>query len=290
MSVVLETRKEHYDLYHYHPSVAAPIAFAVIFLILSITLFFRTIRHKIRFLIAFIIGAFLEVIGYIARAYSAHETPDWTLGPFIIQALALLLPPVFFAASIYMSLGRLIRAVHREDLSIIRPTLVTKIFVAGDIVSFLAQSAGGSMQSQKNPDAVKTGANIVTAGLAIQLLYFGFFIFVAFIFHLRTHRVGLSPEVHQAVGWKKNASILYLGSFLILIRSIYRTIEYAGGKDGYLMEHEAYFYIFDAALMTIVVAAYTFFLPKEISGIKRQQRGEELKSLEAGDSNSRMAR
>lgn len=59
-----------------------------------------------------------------------------------MQTLSILLAPAFFAASIYMILGRLIVLVDGESHSPIRVKWLTKIFVGGDVLSFLAQSAG----------------------------------------------------------------------------------------------------------------------------------------------------
>lgn len=70
--------------------------------------------------------------------------------PYIIQSILLLLGPTFFAASIYMILGRLIRLTNGEAHSIVRATLVTKIFLVGDILSFLAQSSGQSLSQSAN--------------------------------------------------------------------------------------------------------------------------------------------
>lgn len=84
----------------------------------------------------------VEFIGYIGRALSASQTPDWTLGPYIMQSVLLLVAPALFAASIYMYLGRLIVLVRGEKFSIIRVGWMTKIFVAGDVLSFLMQSSG----------------------------------------------------------------------------------------------------------------------------------------------------
>lgn len=85
----------------------------------------------------------METIGYVGRILSARENyGDWTLGPYIIQSLLILLAPAFFAASIYMILGRLIVLVDGESHSPIRVKWLTKIFVGGDVLSFLAQSAG----------------------------------------------------------------------------------------------------------------------------------------------------
>jgi len=84
----------------------------------------------------------VEMIGYVGRALSSRQSPDWTLGPYIMQTLLLLLAPTLFAASMYMILGRLIRLLDAEAHSLIRTTRLTKIFVAGDVLSFLVQSGG----------------------------------------------------------------------------------------------------------------------------------------------------
>lgn len=73
---------------------------------------------------------------------SASETPNWTLGPYVTQSVLLLVAPALFAASIYMYLGRIIRLVRGEKYSVIRVSWMTKIFVAGDVLSFLMQASG----------------------------------------------------------------------------------------------------------------------------------------------------
>jgi hypothetical protein len=87
----------------------------------------------------------VEAVGYLCRFISATETPDWTMKPFIGQSVLILLGPALFAASIYMLLGRIIRTLNAGSLSPIRPTWLTKIFVAGDVISFLLQSGGASI-------------------------------------------------------------------------------------------------------------------------------------------------
>jgi hypothetical protein len=91
----------------------------------------------------------VESVGYVGRALSAQEAPDFTKNPYIIQSLLLLLGPALLAASIYMVLGRLIRLLDAGDLSIISPRWLTKVFVAGDVMSFLAQSAGTYLEAIK---------------------------------------------------------------------------------------------------------------------------------------------
>lgn len=59
-----------------------------------------------------------------------------------MQSTLLLVAPALFAASIYMELGRLIRLVKGGRFAIIPVTWMTKIFVAGDVLSFLMQASG----------------------------------------------------------------------------------------------------------------------------------------------------
>lgn len=82
------------------------------------------------------------MIGYVARAVSCQQTPDWTLTPYIIDVILVLVAPALFAASVYMELGRIILVTDGERHSIIRAKWLTKIFVMGDILSFLMQSGG----------------------------------------------------------------------------------------------------------------------------------------------------
>jgi len=89
-------------------------------------------------------GKTVETIGYIGRAIAATEAPDFTLNAYLVQTLLILLGPALLAASIYMILGRLIRMLDAEQYALIRTKWMTKVFVTGDVISFLAQGAGTS--------------------------------------------------------------------------------------------------------------------------------------------------
>lgn len=76
------------------------------------------------------------------RAVSATQYPDYDLGPEVIQYIMILVAPALLAASIYMEFGRLIIMTDGDRFCFIRRTWLTKIFVIGDIISFLAQFSG----------------------------------------------------------------------------------------------------------------------------------------------------
>lgn len=108
----------------------------------------------------------VETVGYVGRALSASQNPGpYTLVPYIMQTLLLLVAPALFAASIYMELGRIVCMTEGERALFIRRTWLTKIFVCGDILSFMAQSGGGGLMASGNSSSINTGSNIVVGGL-----------------------------------------------------------------------------------------------------------------------------
>lgn len=82
----------------------------------------------------------VQIIGYGARAVSHFHTTSTTL--YAMQTLFVLLAPTLYAASIYMVLGRIIKFLRAEHLSFVPVRFLTKIFVLGDVLSFVAQGAG----------------------------------------------------------------------------------------------------------------------------------------------------
>jgi hypothetical protein len=62
--------------------------------------------------------------------------------PYIIQSMLILLGPAFYAASIYMLLGRLVVLIDGEQNCLISTRWLTKIFLLGDILSIFGQGGG----------------------------------------------------------------------------------------------------------------------------------------------------
>ncbi|KAL1904265.1 hypothetical protein Sste5344_010015 [Sporothrix stenoceras] len=178
-------------------------------------------------------GAIVEAVGYIGRALSSKEAPDFTKDPYIVQSLLILLGPTLMAATVYMVLGRLVLVLQGEKNAIIKPRWITKVFVTGDVLSFFTQGAGpGLLSAAKIQSDVNKANYIIVGGLAIQILFFGFFI-------------GL-------------LCVLYIGSTMILIRSVYRMAEYAQGSAGELQKKEFWLYIFDS--LPIIVVTLVFII------------------------------
>lgn len=77
------------------------------------------------------------------RCLSASEDfRCWSLPPFIIHSILVLVAPAVIAASVYMLLEKIIRLADGDSYSILSPRWITRIFVVGDVSSFLIQSYG----------------------------------------------------------------------------------------------------------------------------------------------------
>lgn len=120
-----------------------------------------------------------------------------------------------------------------------------------------------------------TGANIITVGLAVQILCFLWFIITSIVFHWRTNWQPTDRSRNPGVPWKAHIVTLYLASILILIRCIYRFIEYQAEQSEsgwYLRSHEWCKYIFDTTLMLAVMMLFFVRHPSDINAL-RQPRG-----------------
>jgi hypothetical protein len=51
---------------------------------------------------------------------------------------------------------------------------------------------------------------------------------------------------------------------LILIRSVYRVIEFIQGDNGYVISHEVFLYVFDALMMFLVMIVMNVFHPSVV--------------------------
>ncbi|KAF4499652.1 RTM1 [Fusarium agapanthi] len=277
---------DEFKLYHYDPTVAGAVIFTILFLATTLLHSWQLVRGRSWFVIPMTIGGFrkflcflnrttesnilpllqVEVIGYAARAKSGNESPNWTLGPYIIQSIFLLVAPALYAATIYMELGRIILMIDGEGRVLIPKKWMTKIFVTGDVLSFILQGGGGGYQASGTIQSLKTGAKIIIGGLFVQLIFFGVFIITAIAFH---RAISANPTARSSSGlpWQKHMLTLYIGSFLIMVRSLFRAIEYLQGFDGYVLRHEAFLYIFDACLMFSVMVLFNWFHPSEITEI-----------------------
>jgi hypothetical protein len=230
----------------------------------------------------------VQVFGYAGRIWSHYD--PLAIGGFVVQAILILVAPALYAASIYMILGRLITALHAQDLSIVPVVWVTRIFVIGDLLSFLLQAGGGGIQAAGTLELYDIGEKIIVVGLFVQISMFSFFLVTTALFHYRysVYLATTSRPVTPKIPWRSHLWVLYSVSALILVRSLFRVVEYLQGNRGYLISHEIYLYIFDALLMAIVMAVFLFFYVQDLGRVIVDKRSSGRQMLSSTDSDIRM--
>ena len=129
----------------------------------------------------------------------------------------------------------------------------------------------------------KIGSYITLVGITMQLLWFIFFFAVAACFH---YRMRLHSHLYSHVQWQRYLGSLYIVSLLVIVRSVFRLAEYTQGWNGYIQNHEAFFYLFDSVPMLGVMVWMNWQHPGEVSVLLRQVTAAGLQGVRLDDKDS----
>ncbi|KAL3251327.1 hypothetical protein ABHI18_010696 [Aspergillus niger] len=249
-----------YSFYNYNPSLAAAIVALLCYGASTGFHCFQLFKLRCWFFTTFIAGAIMMTIGYLFRAISTKDTS--ALGPYVGQNVCILLPPSLYAATIYMIYGRIVMFARSASLSPIAPQKVTKIFVIGDVIAFLTQASGGGMMAMES--MASAGQKLTIFGLFVQLFFFGGFFTISVVF---CRRMQQQKNVRMRdVPYGALLYVLFGVSGLIIVRCLYRVVEFCQGNDGYLISHEVFMYLFDTLLMFVVQVVFHFYHPGLLLG------------------------
>ncbi|KAJ5758608.1 RTA1 like protein-domain-containing protein [Penicillium odoratum] len=254
-----ETRVSYY---RYDPSLAVAIVAAVLYSIAFILTFIQWIRYKAWIWVIMVLAAAMEAVGYIGRCISTQNVTSRPV--YVLQFALIVLAPVLMAACCYILFSRILFLVVPHDartfqLCWVPPRFITPIFVGFDIVALLLQLSGAVMISSVSvTDAAAAhkifkGKAIAQAGVIIQLVAFGLFSVAAVRFNFTSKRFTdelagryevLDEKTYSIDGIVKNRHwpallrVVNLTTLLILVRSIYRLVEFSSGSTGYINAHE----------------------------------------------------
>lgn len=184
-----------------------------------------------------------------------------------LTPVCLTIAPVFYTASIYVTLSQSIVYLAPE-LSRFKPQLFYYIFIPFDIVCLALQAAGGAM-SADTTGSTQTGVNISLAGLSLQVIVLVLFIACFGDYMFRYLRSGRG----SAFGWRLTAFFTGLTSatLLILARCAYRVAELQDGYDGKLIKEEAPFIVLEGVFVFLAACMLCFGHPG--LGLKQDRMG-----------------
>ncbi|KAF4629230.1 hypothetical protein G7Y89_g8919 [Cudoniella acicularis] len=261
-----DTTDETNSIWVYNPNFALAIIFAVLYLIPMVVQGYQTVvKYKASYFVVVLVGAALEVAGYAARAVSIKQPAS--VPPYAIQSAFIIIAPLFLGAGNYLLISRLALRVLPTSIKYIFRIPVaklTRIFVIFDVVTFLVQVSGSAISSAGNweGNTAAIGTNVLIAGLAIQLATFAFFVAIVGRFHFLTKLPG-GVRDGAGEGWTRVLTAVYISSSLIIIRSIYRLIEFGLGIFGYPFTHEWMFYVLESVPMLPAFSIFCLWHPAE---------------------------
>ncbi|KAE8423948.1 RTA1 like protein-domain-containing protein [Aspergillus pseudocaelatus] len=266
------------EFYPYNPSQTAGYAFMAIFGITTVVHIILMFPYKAAYFIPLILGGICETFGYYGRAWSHNNRT--LISSWALQQMLILCAPPFVAATIYMVLGRIIRAFDAEHLSPMRTKRITVLFVLNDIICFLTQLGGAGVQITGDAKVMDIGRKVVLVGLVFALVVFLVFVWIAWVFHRRlaaepTRVAAENPDL----GWKRYMWAIYVSCLFLMVRNLVRLVEFGAVKSA-LNQQEAYIYVFDAAMMFLSMAVLVFWHPGLL--IKKARRAGEAGRLCAG--------
>ncbi|RSL51444.1 hypothetical protein CEP54_011403 [Fusarium duplospermum] len=278
---------EDWGYVRYRPTVAGNAVFLAVMAVLAIAQVYLGIRHKTRiFMITMCLGLVTETVGYISRVL-LNGNP-FSRDYFLWYLITLTIGPVFIAAAIYLTLGRLV-VVHGESISRIKPRTYTTFFLGCDIVSLVVQAVGGGIAASTpvtNQHMIDVGTNILVAGLSIQVACL--FAFSAcsleFFWRVRRNTELRNPEFADLVQSKKFKMFLFAlfgATACLFIRTVFRSVELSEGFAGKLANQEIEFMILDGVMVILACISLTIFHPGVGFGKRWNEAGFRFRTSKA---------
>ncbi|GJC96550.1 7-aminocholesterol resistance protein RTA1 [Colletotrichum higginsianum] len=259
--------KSDVSIWPYEPSFPLAVTGAALYGVVGAWLTYLTlVRHRAWYFSVVVVGAVIEVSAYVLRAYSAKNPTEIT--PFIQTTTYTVLAPVLVAAGNYLLIGHLIRAILQaghHTIYHVPACRLTRVFVGCDVVAFCIQGTGSGVASGGGwaGPLGDAGVKVLIAGLVVQVCCFGAYLCVLARFHVLARRMAREDA---PAGWRRVLGAVYCSSGLILLRSLYRVVEFAEGMGGYAFRSEWLFWVFEALPMLIAIGVFCFWHPSEYLG------------------------
>lgn len=244
-------------LYRETPSIVAAAISIAAFFIVTVAQAYTTIKFRTKYFIPMVIGGIFEVAGFVLRILSSRNPGSIIL--YAAQQVLLLVAPLLFAASMYMTLPKLLKYLCSQEVCPIRLSWFSKIFLTGDIAAFLLQLLGSGMQASDGMRDI--GRIIAIVGLVIQLAFFGAYACVVAWCDFSLYRSKRHLMSGGAYQWRTLIWAIYITSGLILMRSCFRFAEFLDGFEGKLRNQEIYFYLLDMLPMLLLLLVFSVVHP-----------------------------
>lgn len=239
---------EIYRWFHEYPKQSPAIAAVALYCIASLAIVILTVRTKAWFMLTVAITGFLEMGGYAARVQMLNKP---SFGAYVGSQSVLIICPVLLSIVNYIAVGKILRLVDTSK-GWLQPAWVARLFTTSDVLCLLLQGTGGGMQPSKDAGTRKLGNTLLLLGLGAQLGFFAIFTSMTIFINI-SKLYGLRGDLR----FQPVFICLFCTIVLMFVRNVFRVIEFSQGYLGYLATHEAYFYIFDFAM---IFSCFLFYI------------------------------
>ncbi|KAJ7587861.1 RTA1 like protein-domain-containing protein [Mycena floridula] len=238
----------------YIPNRIPAAIFGTLFIAAGIILFVRLVKSRSWWGLCLPIGAIGYGVGYYARIVLVSN--QTSKGIFILSTVLISCMPATYLAFNYIVYGRLLMHSLGARYSIIKPSIIGLVFIMSDVLTFLIQAGGASMEI--NVDKRKLGADLFRIGVIAQAVSFFVFLFFIGWTHLQVRRVG---KASSTAAWWKIFYAVYVSSVAIVIRSIFRLIQGEAARTDAINTNETFLYVFDALPLCVAVGVFIPWWP-----------------------------
>ncbi|GAX83129.1 hypothetical protein CEUSTIGMA_g10555.t1 [Chlamydomonas eustigma] len=225
------------DAFGYVPLDAPAYTAMPVFFVLAALLHHTNSKfHPCKFMTILTLCALNEAVGYGLRVLAAHIT---NVGTLLVPTGTILLVPNAMALVSYIVVGWAMK-LSGLNIACLRPSWIAWTFFISDVLAFTVQGFGAFLAILPVPGLVGPAQQVILSGLVIQCASLLLFIFVIYIININP--MYLLQDKPDAA-WLFLA--LYCTTVLLLVRSLFRVVEFASGKQGYARTHEWMAYALD---------------------------------------------
>ncbi|CAK5265165.1 unnamed protein product [Mycena citricolor] len=225
-------------------------------------------------LLTYVVGMTALTTGFLLRAMDG--APPFYLWKYIAWDLLILLSPSFFIATCYFLLAHLGNTFKPDVVSrclFVSPSGIMTFFVGSNLVSFLLEGGGGALTVSQHDSLAAAGSKIVLTGFILQAATLLLFIYLLTSFtirmsndypHLWKPTKGAPWKIMSAGPidtWRLLVYMIFIVCGGLLVRTVYRVVEFAGGYNGTVANKELYFYLFEALPLAMTTSMFISLWP-----------------------------
>lgn len=255
----------------YNPNITLATVAGSIFVATAVGFLIWSIRYRGYYMVTIITGAIGYALGLFLRIRYAQEPTNAPV--YNAMDLFLLLSPCGFIASIFMMLVPIATYLDAQEFLILRPNLLTKLFLIFEFTAFLVQGTGSAISIALDTETKALGAKILIGGLALQTVSLTAYmnVFGLFVFRLWKNRKDEWNNRPNGIlkHWLALLMVVGVGLQNLSIRGGYRMLVVMQGPNGFLSSSEQFFYTAECVMLWGAISAFLTVWPPRYLAMPR---------------------